>query len=107
MRTFAYRLALALGRLDVDAMLSELTWPQMREWLAFYQIDPWGGARGDVQAAIVSSTMANMWRGKGKPARAVADFLPTFGHLRQTQAEIGAILTMAARAARAARSAKQ
>lgn len=105
-RVFAYRLALAMGRVDVDAMLDELTWPQLREWMAYYEIDPWGGSRADLGAAIVASTMANIWGRKSKTYR-VSDFLPTFGARRQTKAEIGSIMMMAARAAQAARSAKK
>jgi hypothetical protein len=94
-----------MGRVDVDAMLAELTWPQLREWMAFYQLDPWGGARTDLSAAIVASTIANVWRGRSKAYR-VADFVPSFEtSKRQTQSEMASILTMAAQAAQAARSA--
>ena len=79
-------------------MLAEMTWTQLREWMAFYELDPWGGPRGDLQAAIVASTMANLWRQKGRAYR-VADFLPTFGARRQTQSEMSSVLMMAAQAA--------
>jgi hypothetical protein len=92
-----------MGRVDVDAMLSELTWPQLREWMAFYELSPWGAERGDLQAAIVASTIANVWRAKGRRYR-VADFLPTFGARAQTQEEMAAVLTMAAQAARRAKN---
>lgn len=84
-------------------MAAELTWPQLREWMAFYQMDPWGGERADLQAAIIASTMANLWRQKGKPFQ-VGDFMPTFGEKRrQTQEEMSIILMAAAKAAQAAK----
>jgi len=83
-------------------MLAEMTWAQLREWMAYYEMDPWGGARGDLQAAIVASTVVNASPHIRKRYRA-ADFLPTFGARRQTQGEMGSILTMAAQAARRAK----
>lgn len=38
-------------------------------------IEPVGGTRGDVQAAIVASTMANCHLGKGKSVKP-SDFMP-------------------------------
>ncbi len=102
MRLFAYRLALALGRADVDALLSELTWPQLREWIAYYELDPWGGPRGDLQAGIIASTMANIHRGRKAPLRP-RDFMPQFGRRAQTQDEMVAVLTLAAQAAQRAK----
>ena len=36
--------------------------PELVEWLAFYRIDPWGGYRADLGAAMVASTVANVHR---------------------------------------------
>jgi hypothetical protein len=58
----------------LDAISSE----ELLEWAAFYQINPFGPARGDVQAGIVASTMANIHARKGHSFKP-ADFLPTFG----------------------------
>lgn len=40
-RRFLYRLALALGRHDVDELAAELTPDQLDEWAAYYQVEPW------------------------------------------------------------------
>jgi hypothetical protein len=48
-------------------------------WMAYYSIAPWGEERGDLQAGIVASTVANcMGRGKGQPAFNPEDFMPKF-----------------------------
>jgi hypothetical protein len=39
---FSFRLALALGRLDVDEMLSEMSAKEFREWRAYTIVEPWG-----------------------------------------------------------------
>ena len=59
-------------------MLDGISSDELLEWAAFYQINPFGPARGDVQAGIVASTMANIHARKGHSFKP-SDFLPTFG----------------------------
>lgn len=40
-------------------MLSQLTSSELMEWQEYYSIEPFGGERGDDQAAVISSTIAN------------------------------------------------
>lgn len=35
---------------------------ELIEWMAFYKLDPFGGYRTDVNAALIASTMANIHR---------------------------------------------
>lgn len=46
--------------------------------MAFYQIDPFGGVRGDVQAGMIASVLANIHRDTKKRAKPyeVTDFMP-------------------------------
>jgi len=69
-----FRLALALGRADPDALLAELPQRTLLEWIAYYELEPWGEDRADVRAAIVASTVYNVARGRGR-ARPPRDFL--------------------------------
>jgi len=34
-----------LGRHDVDGLLAELSSQQLAEWLAYFQLEPWGLAQ--------------------------------------------------------------
>jgi hypothetical protein len=43
--------------------------------MAFYELEPWGPERADLNAGILASTMANLWA-KGKFD--VGDFMPDF-----------------------------
>jgi len=50
------RLAIACGRHDVDAMLESMTAQQFNEWIAYYQLEPYGHeAVKDVIATAASA----------------------------------------------------
>lgn len=58
-----------MGEPEPDRMLRRMRPSQLGEWLALYLIDPWGAERGDLQAAIVAKTIANVNRDpKKRPA---------------------------------------
>lgn len=49
---------------------------EFAEWIAFAQVDgPWWAERGDLQAGIVASTLANIHSRKGRRYTA-RDFMP-------------------------------
>lgn len=62
----------------------------MSEWIAFAQTEPIGDVRGDLQAAIVASTVANAHRQR-KKAYKVSDFMPTFERREQAPEEMRTI----------------
>jgi hypothetical protein len=59
-------------------LLCSISSDEIAEWAAYYQLDPFGSHRGDLSAAIVASTMANIHAKKGHRFTP-ADFMPTFG----------------------------
>jgi hypothetical protein len=70
-----FRLALALG-LPVRELLARIGSDELTEWMAFYQLEPFGDFRADLRSAIVASTLANAHRSKeGKPFTP-EDFMP-------------------------------
>lgn len=72
-RQFAYRLALATGRVNVDAMLDEISWPQLLEWMQFAALEPWGAIQDDRRAGTVAAVTANVHR---DPRRRPAPYQP-------------------------------
>jgi hypothetical protein len=60
----------------VEEMLQRIDSRTLAEYMALEFIDPHGPIRGDIQAGIVASTIANVNRGKGSQAFTVQDFLP-------------------------------
>ena len=70
------RLALALGRANVDSMLRELTAEQLSEWAAFYDLEPWGFHEENRRVGVIASTVANMAGKRLKREVSPADFMP-------------------------------
>lgn len=59
MRLLGYRLAVAMGELDVDALLDRMSPQQLAEWMAYDQVEP---IRHDMKMLamlvnVVSSTL--------------------------------------------------
>ena len=78
-RRFAYRLALALGQSNPDAMLARMPYRVFCEWQTYAQMEPFGEERADLRAGIVAATVANcLARRKGQPAFRASDFMPLF-----------------------------
>lgn len=76
MRVFAYRLAVRMGILNVDELLSRLTVPQFAEWMAYYQIEPFGQDHTDYLIAQLTALTRNINRQQGTEASKPQDFLP-------------------------------
>lgn len=66
---------------DLDSRMGSA---ELTEWMAYEKITgPLGRRRHDIQAATISSTIANANRGKGRRLE-VRDFLPPYGMERQS-----------------------
>ena len=62
------------------------------DWMAYYQLDPFGNWRADTQAALVASTIANVNAKKGKHYNLKdfqLEFKPRFAKRRQRVAMSG------------------
>lgn len=51
---------------------------QFYEWFLRYQIEPFGDKRGDIQAATIAVTLANIHRDPKHPSLELTDFMPDF-----------------------------
>lgn len=69
---FSFLLALALGKTIKE--IDEMGGDEFESWKTFYQLNPFDGTRGDLQASIIASTLANVWGNHTK----ASDFLPDF-----------------------------
>lgn len=61
-------------------MLARVDSAELSQWMAFWSIDPWGGTRGDWQAATVAACVVNMLRGDGRHS-SPEEFVPRFGRV--------------------------
>jgi len=81
-----FRLALALGR-PVREMLASLGSDELTEWMAYYQLEPFGDYRADYRSGVVASTFANAHRAKDANPFRPEDFMP-FLEKKKPQEEI-------------------
>lgn len=75
-RRFLYRLCLALGYPTPESLLSVIDSRQISEWMAFYEIEPFGYDRLEYGHAIVAREVRRCMGGGDEPVEA---FLPKFG----------------------------
>ncbi len=60
----------------MGALSEEITERELREWMAFDRIEPFGPARADLGFGIVATVIANVNRGKKTKAFTPMDFMP-------------------------------
>lgn len=70
-----FRLALALG-MPVRQLLAAIGSDELTEWMAFYQLEPFGDLRGDYRSGVVAATFANAHRVNGAKPLTPEDFMP-------------------------------
>jgi len=68
-----------LGIIDVDWLLDNISSVRLTEWMAYYQLEPFGQDRDAINTGIIASTMANIHRSKGQKTYTPTDFVPEFG----------------------------
>lgn len=72
-----FRIASLLGR-RVDQIIAEMSADEFLEWVAFYDLEPWGFQAATWRAGVISSTVANYAGRSRKRADAKpSDFIPT------------------------------
>lgn len=77
----------------MEELLARVSSRELSEWRAYDTLEPIGERRGDYRAALVASTMANLWRGKNTRAAEIRDFLLEFG--QEDEPEMDASGTLA------------
>lgn len=78
--------------MSVNRAQLEITSAEFAEWMAYYNVEPFGEERADLRQAITTSVLANAHRGKGKAPYKTTDFMPKFkGKVKQTVKEMSAI----------------
>ena len=77
-------------------MLSRISSKELTEWLAFYELEPFGSEADYLGHAVVASVIANVNKAKGQKPFSVEDFMPkrSEGSGVQTEAEMIQIASM-------------
>ena len=76
----------------MDAVLSGLTVPQLCEWMAYYQINPFGQDHTDFLIAQLTALLRNVNRQQGTEASKPSDFLPLYKPQQQDWQEMFAVI---------------
>ncbi len=66
-------------------MLQRVDSRTLAEYMALEFIDPHGPIRGDIQAGVIASTLANINRSNGGKPFTIEDFLPFNGDVPEKQ----------------------
>lgn len=65
--------------------MAEIDSAEFAEWIAYYQVEPFGEERADLRAGIGAAVVANVNRGAGAKAFSAVDFMPQFGGKRSDE----------------------
>ena len=82
-----------MAELEVSLGSAELS-----EWIAFYELEPFGPRRDNYHAGMISSVLANIHRAKGAKAISPSDFMledPGMRAKQRTQTTITHLLHVA------------
>lgn len=61
----------------MNELKATLTSAELTDWIAYFNLEPFGEERADLRAGIVASTIYNVNRGKGRAMHPI-DFMPKF-----------------------------
>ena len=86
-----------MGRTVAELELS-LGSAELSEWIAFYELEPFGPRRDNYHAGMIAAMIANSNRAKGAKAVSPSDFMledPATGAKKRTQTAISHLLHVA------------
>ncbi len=65
--------------MSVRRAQEEINSAEFSEWMAFYNVEPFGVDRNDLPIAILGKRICDMWKAKGSPPFDIDYFLPNIG----------------------------
>ena len=78
--------------MTVREMLARIDSKELSEWMAYYELNPFGAVRDDLQAGIIASTIANVNRGKNDKSFTPSDFMPYMDKPEQSEGDMQAVM---------------
>ena len=78
--------------MTVRELLARIDSKELSEWMAYYELNPFGTVRDDLQAGIIASTIANVNRGKNDKSFTPSDFMPYMDKPEQSEGDMQAVL---------------
>lgn len=78
--------------MTVRELLARIDSKELSEWMAYYELNPFGTVRDDLQAGIIASTIANVNRGKNDKSFTPSDFMPYMDKPEQSEGDMQAVM---------------
>jgi hypothetical protein len=82
---FLYRLALQIGEWNVDALAARITLDQLRRWMAYWHVEPFGD---EWRRAGRMTTMIRCGMGEEFDPKRESKFMPNWREPVQTEEEL-------------------
>jgi len=60
-----------------DQLLAELSWPQVVDWLAFYELSPWGEERDDLRSGVLAALLLAPYAEDSEPPNVTWPYFDT------------------------------
>lgn len=76
-----------MGR-TADELGRALSAAEMAEWVAYFELEPWGEHRMDLRFGMLGSIILNLFRERGKRPVEPADLCPDFAGDRRRGADL-------------------
>ena len=70
--------------MTVDEMLHRMSSRELAEWMAFSELEPFGGQQEDGRFGVIACLIASIYRGKNSPVPSPGDF---FASLKSDKSE--------------------
>ena len=86
--------------MTVDEMLHRMSSRELAEWMAFSELEPFGGQQEDGRFGVIACLIASIYRGKNSPVPSPGDFFTSLKvdgseKPQQTEADMKRILLRA------------
>jgi|TARA_R110002020_G_scaffold155495_3_gene336584 hypothetical protein len=78
--------------MTVRELLARIDSKELSEWMAYYELNPFGTVRDDLQAGIIASTIANVNRGKSDKSFTPSDFMPYMDKPEQSEGDMQSVM---------------
>lgn len=64
--------------MTVAELSDRLSYRELLEWMAYYELEPWGAERDDLRSGISTAAIVQMWAGKNARKIKPTMFMPYY-----------------------------
>lgn len=64
--------------MTVAELSDRMSYRELIEWMAYYELEPWGAERDDLRSGISTAALVRMWAGKNAKKITPTMFMPFY-----------------------------